>query len=380
MMRYILLLIIVLLLPLSSRADIGRVTELSGNAVIKRNSGSIIVSKGTLVEINDRVETKNGRVKITFNDDTVVTVTESSSLLIDDFVYSPSSKSGKLSLKTAMGTVRYVSGNIAHSNPNSVKINTPTAAIAVRGTDFTMSVAESGASMIILLPACEVDQSVDLRGLTCGSGKIEVDSGGKIVVLDKPYMATMVETAGFAPSQPVIVNLGGQTVGNNLMISPPKTSSGASVVAAAKTANEKTIDVKVTAAGVVETPKTAAKQSDDQPKSETTTVVTTVSIDTETTTMPKESVLSIVEDSASTTTVEDQSFYKIWAVGNPTKQVGWGYEKISKTGHNYVNIVLPVDTKASIIVTQDQVTDTFTPNSSFGKNYGGTIIINQAYR
>lgn len=374
---------------LSAYAEIGRVTELSGNAVIKRNSGSITVSKGTLVEINDRVETKNGRVKITFNDDTVVTVTESSSLLIDDFVYSPQSKSGKLSLKATMGTVRYVSGNIAHSNPNSVKINTPTASIAVRGTDFTMSVAESGASMIILLPACEVEQSVDLRGLTCGSGKIEVDSGGKIVVLDKPYQATMVETAGFAPSQPIVVNLGGQTVGNNLMISPPKTGGGANIVTAAKTANEKTIDIKVTAATVAETPKTVAKHSDQaQTKSETETTTTSTSptivaeilvVSTESESVPEAAAVAAKPEETVTTIVEEQSFYKIWAVGNPTKQTGWGYEKLSKSERNYVNIVLPADTKASIIVTQDQVTDKFTPNPSFGKNYG-TIIINQAYR
>jgi len=123
------------------------------------------------------------------------------------FVYDPKNAAGgKLSLKAAAGTVRYVSGNIAHNNPNSVKINTPTAAIAVRGTDFVMAVDETGKSLIMLMPSCEVEQNVNLKGLTCGSGRIDVDSGNTIITLDKPYQATIVETAATAPSTPVIVN------------------------------------------------------------------------------------------------------------------------------------------------------------------------------
>jgi len=138
-----------LLLAGSSWANIGSVTESSGTAIIKRGKETIAVSKGTAVEMNDKVETKNGRVKITFKDNTTVNVTESSALIIDDFVYDPKSGAGKLNLKAAAGTVRYASGNIAHNNPNAVNIKTPTASIAVRGTDFVMAVNETGASMVI---------------------------------------------------------------------------------------------------------------------------------------------------------------------------------------------------------------------------------------
>ena len=118
----------------AAAADIGSVVDLSGTAVIKRGKTTVTVAKGTVVETNDKVETKNGVVNIKFKDNTTVRVTENSALVIDDFVYDPKNAAGgKLSLKAAAGTVRYVSGNIAHNNPNSVKINTPTAAIAVRG-------------------------------------------------------------------------------------------------------------------------------------------------------------------------------------------------------------------------------------------------------
>ena len=160
--------IVCLILAGSAWAEIGSVTESTGTAIIKRGKNTIQIAKGTLIEVNDKVETKNGKVKIVFKDDTNVTVTESSSLIIDDFVYDPKSGAGKLGLKAAAGTVRYVSGSIA-KDPKNVKINTPTAAITVRGTDFVMAVSETGGSMIMLMPRCEIEQNVNLKGLTCGS-------------------------------------------------------------------------------------------------------------------------------------------------------------------------------------------------------------------
>ena len=321
--------------------------------------------------MNDRVETKNGRVKITFKDSTTVTVTESSALLIDDFVYDPKSGAGKLGLKAAAGTVRYISGGIAHNNPNAVKINTPTAAIAVRGTDFTMSVAETGASMIILLPTCEIEQSVNLRGLTCGSGRIDVDSGGTVVTLDRPYQATIVENSGAAPSQPVVVNLNGQAIGNNLMLSPPKTGSGASIVAAAREAMEKTdghhgghhAEAQHHAARHSESE--AARQREDTAK----TAVRTMELAND----------LRVTGVAITDVSNNEYVYKIWRDSSETQQTGWGYERLSPSGFNYANIALPLDTKALIVVTQDRVTEAYNSNTQSSRSYG-TIIINQAYR
>lgn len=237
--------LLLLLVSSAAVAEIGSVVELSGTAVIKRGKETITIAKGTAVESNDKVETKNGVVNIKFKDNTTVKVTENSALVIDDFVYDPKNAAGgKISLKAAAGTVRYVSGNIAHNNPNSVKINTPTAAIAVRGTDFVMSVDETGKSLVMLMPSCELPQIVNLKGLTCGSGKIEVDSGSMKITLDKPYQATIVETANTPPSPPVVVNLNNTAIGNNLLIRPPMTMAGATIQHTARVAAEKTGDVK----------------------------------------------------------------------------------------------------------------------------------------
>jgi hypothetical protein len=364
----------------SAWANIGSVTESTGVAVIKRGKETIAISKGTVVQTNDKIETKNGKVKIVFKDDTNVTVTESSSLIIDDFVYDPKSGSGKLGLKAAAGTVRYVSGAIA-KDPKNVKINTPTAAITVRGTDFVMAVGETGSSMIMLMPTCEIEQGINLKGLTCGSGAIDVETPSGIVKMNRPYQATIVETAGQAPLPPITVNLSGAPIGTNLLISPPKTAGGVSIVAAAKAAAERTGDSRRDRddkkddkddAKDSEKQQVASRQSDEkqrqnsQQSKETTTTVQVV--DT--------SKLDIKVGDVGT---ENPNVKKLWKDKSETQQVGWQYESLSSNGNNYANISLTMDTKALVIVTQDRIVDAFNFNTQSTKSYG-LIVINQTYR
>lgn len=373
------LLLVGLLLSGSVWANIGSVTELSGVATIKRGKDTITVAKGTVIETNDKVETKNGKVKIVFKDDTTVSVTEHSALVIDDFVYDPKSGAGKLGLKAAGGTVRYVSGALA-KDPKQVKINTPTAAIAVRGTDFVMSVNETGASMVILMPTCDWETSA-VKGVTCGSGKIEVESGPNLVSLDRPYQATLVETAGLPPTPPITVNLFGAAIGNNLQIAPPRTMGGASVIAAARAAAAAT---GVTRDGKKDNDK---DDKDDAKDNEKQHVASKQNEDKQRTggTGSSESETKVVVDSSKLdiavgdVSKENPNVKKIWKDKSETQQIGWQYESLSSNGNNYANIVLPMETKALVIVTQDRVTDAFNFNTQSSKSYG-LIVINQTYR
>jgi hypothetical protein len=163
--------------------------------------------------MNDTVSTARGKAELTFDDKTTVKLTEHSKIVIDDFVYDPKKGTGKLALNMAMGTARYASGQIAKNNPQQVAIKTPTATIAVRGTDFSMTVDELGRSLVILLPSC------DSKG--CVTGAIEVSNLGGVVLLDVPYQATMVSSASSPPSQPVIVKLDQANINNMLIISKP---------------------------------------------------------------------------------------------------------------------------------------------------------------
>jgi len=186
----------------SSLAEVGNVTAQTRAAQITRKGDKILTEVDTPVEMRDLIQTLKGRADIKFVDDTKVSVTEYSKLIIDEFVYNPEKKTGKLSLKAALGTIRYSSGKIAKNSRKNVKIKSPTASVSVRGTDFTMNVQEDGASSFILLP------STDEAGNSY-VGSIDVSTLGGTVTLNQAYEATTVTTAIAPPTPPQVIKQDG---------------------------------------------------------------------------------------------------------------------------------------------------------------------------
>jgi len=183
-------------------AEVGNVTAQTRAAQITRKGDKILTEVDTPVEMRDLIQTLKGRTDIKFVDDTKVSVTEYSKLIIDEFVYNPEKKTGKLSLKAALGTIRYSSGKIAKNSRQNVKIKSPTASVSVRGTDFTMNVQEDGASSFILLP------STDEAGKSY-VGSIDVSTLGGTVTLSQAYEATTVTTAIAPPTPPQVIQQDG---------------------------------------------------------------------------------------------------------------------------------------------------------------------------
>mgnify|MGYP003137369505 FL=1 len=201
-LRVTLILSILLCLFSTSLAEVGNVTAQTRAAQITRKGDKILTEVDTPVEMRDLIQTLKGRADIKFVDDTKVSVTEYSKLLIDEFVYNPEKKTGKLSLKAALGTIRYSSGKIAKNSRQNVKIKSPTASVSVRGTDFTMNVQEDGASSFILLP------STDEAGKSY-VGSIDVSTLGGTVTLNQAYEATTVTTAIAPPTPPQVIQQDG---------------------------------------------------------------------------------------------------------------------------------------------------------------------------
>ena len=201
-----------ILFSTSAYGAIGNVVQHKGNASVERSGEKTDLKKGSDIEFKDNVRTGKGGVGITFVDDTNVAVSAHSSLVIDEFIYDPNSKTGsKLVMNIALGTVRYASGNIAKLSNQNVEIRTPTARIGVLGTAFSMTVDEIGKSLIILLP--NKDGTV---------GKISVESGAGFVLMTKAFQSTYVSTGEGKPSKPVILDLTLDQINNLLIIRPPK--------------------------------------------------------------------------------------------------------------------------------------------------------------
>ena len=197
--------------------DIGGVSEVSGYAQIKRVSAKSSSLNFTAdvdfsIQTNDEAVTTNGRMAITFLDDSVVKLTEHSQLTIDNYIYDPDPSKSKMAITFGLGTARFISGKLSKIDKKNITLKTPTADIAIRGTDFTATVDELGRSLIILLP--------DEYGIS--SGEIEVITAGGVVVLNKPYEATTVSVFESAPSSPVILDLTLEFIDNMLIVTPPK--------------------------------------------------------------------------------------------------------------------------------------------------------------
>ena len=212
MMLRLLWTISIILFSTSAYGAIGNVIQHKGNASVERSGEKSELKKGSDIEFKDNVRTGKGGVGITFIDDTNVAVSSHSSLVIDEFVYDPNSKTGsKLVMNIALGTVRYASGNIAKLSNQNVDIRTPTARIGVLGTAFSMTVDEVGKSLIILLP--NKDGTV---------GKISVETGAGQVIMNQAFQSTLVGTGESRPSKPVILDLTLDQINNLLIIKPPK--------------------------------------------------------------------------------------------------------------------------------------------------------------
>jgi hypothetical protein len=205
---------------------IGTVSEHRGTACeIVRGKNKLSGIKGAEIQSMDTYVTGACVGNITFRDDTRVKVNENSRLLIDDFVFDPrASDAGRLAIKVSSGTVRYASGQIAKNNPQQVNIKTPTAAIAVRGTDFNMTVDETGASLVILVPSCRDETEVkkyELEENRCRVGSITVTNDAGSVTLDRAFEATFVASLAQTPTAPAVVTIVESQINNNLIIVKP---------------------------------------------------------------------------------------------------------------------------------------------------------------
>ena len=208
----IILLLLLLSLTEAKANPIGEFIQLTGPAQVDKRAGTTLdAAQGSKVESLDVIRTARARANIKFRDDTQVAITENSKLIIDEYVFDPNRGAGKMSMKIALGTVRYASGAIAKNNNENINIQTPVATVGVRGTSFSMTVDEIGQSLVILLPN---------RDGTVGEITVGTDAGQ--VILNKPFQSTFVAASETRPAQPVILNLTEGQINNLLIVAKPE--------------------------------------------------------------------------------------------------------------------------------------------------------------
>tara|TARA_B110000503_G_scaffold131478_1_gene206156 strand:+ start:813 stop:1970 length:1158 start_codon:yes stop_codon:yes gene_type:complete len=211
----VLLLLIISIGVVAQATSIGSIIEHKGSSSIEREEGDVIAVSAAFipeVQANDTAETADGRMLIQFLDEAKLSLTENTRVYIDKVYYDPNPAKSKMVMRMAVGTARFASGRLGMVNKNNIDIQTPTATISVRGTDFTTTIDELGRSLIVLLP--------DENGMP--SGEIDVMNLGGTVTLNEAYATTMVSSMDTAPTRSVIINnITANIIDNMFIVSPP---------------------------------------------------------------------------------------------------------------------------------------------------------------
>jgi hypothetical protein len=122
-------------------AGIGRVKKVAGSAVVERAGQKLPVQPGFVLEKGDRLITgRGGKVGVTFNDNTRFAAGSNSDVSVPEYNFDDTTHQGQFIANVNKGAVAIISGEIAHSAKDAMKVRTPTALLGIRGTRFVVEV------------------------------------------------------------------------------------------------------------------------------------------------------------------------------------------------------------------------------------------------
>lgn len=194
--------------------EVGTVSLLIGEARVVRMDGTReALHRGASIRIGDRLETAaNGHVHVRFIDNAAVSVRPESVLEIQAYRYDASNpQANEIRLKLEQGASRSISGAATEIDKSRFRLNTPIAAIGVRGTDFIVQADPAGVRATVsdgaivvgaLGGACSATglgpcQGAEARELTAAMGRwtAEVRPGDRVARI-VPTPENLIAAAG----------------------------------------------------------------------------------------------------------------------------------------------------------------------------------------
>lgn len=131
------------LLSSAAWAEIARVKSSVGIAAIERGTTRLPAKPGLQLNPGDRLVTgKDGRISLSFIDNTRFSVGPNSRIAVNEFNYDRTRQQGTFLTQVDRGSLAIVSGHIAKSGKDSMKVRTPNSLLGVRGTRFIVEVSQ----------------------------------------------------------------------------------------------------------------------------------------------------------------------------------------------------------------------------------------------
>lgn len=124
-----------------TQSIVGEAAMVIGVARITSASGQVTaVNRGSPIHVGDRIETESGgHVHVRFVDGGRLSVRPSSRLQVENYSYSAQQPAlTAIKFKLDEGVVRSITGTWGESARDRFRLNTPVAAIGVKGTDFVV--------------------------------------------------------------------------------------------------------------------------------------------------------------------------------------------------------------------------------------------------
>lgn len=204
----------------ASDVVVGEVIFAIGDARLTDATGTHAVRKGDKVHVGQTLASgDSGHIHVRFIDKAFVSIRPHSTLRVDTYAYDaekPAASFVKFTLDT--GTARLITGAAGHAAKENFRLNTPVAAIGVRGTDFVVhttaettrvSVNEGAIAMSPLSGDCRADgfgpcQNDLARQLTSATANayLELRSRSAAPVLQTTEVETPNRVAPPRPEEP----------------------------------------------------------------------------------------------------------------------------------------------------------------------------------
>ena len=112
----------------------GDVSVLRGNDVINATLGTELFAADTLKT------SSNAAVGILLHDDARLSLGPDSTMSLDQFSFDTKSHDGQANVSVKQGTLSVISGKLTEKRPGALQVKTPSAILAVRGTEFSVKV------------------------------------------------------------------------------------------------------------------------------------------------------------------------------------------------------------------------------------------------
>lgn len=124
----------------------GAVEQVKGNAFLNASGNKKAIKVASKVHQGDEITTEaDAEVLLRLTDGTVLAVRPNSQMKLSQYTFSVDDKAGKddnFLVDLVKGGMRTLSGKIGKRKPAQFKVNTPTATIGIRGTDFEVAVLD----------------------------------------------------------------------------------------------------------------------------------------------------------------------------------------------------------------------------------------------